>query len=110
MSCPAINKKEIKRRGIGVKNRDTLALSDGSRSTDYSSSKKENPAKKQAKGTNPSAILSEERDFAMGRAFFDPDSPLRAIAREMIDEGIVCLSPSIVHMILREVDLIGKRE
>jgi len=88
----------------------TLPLPAGPGSTAYSSSKKENPEKKQVKRTNSYAVPSEERDVAMEYAVAYSDSRLRAFAWEMINEGIVCLSPSMVYNILREVDLIRRRE
>lgn len=90
--------------------RDILQVLGVSRSTYYSWSKKGDLEKGQTKRTNPYAILPEERDAVIEYALAHPNLRHRVLAWKMVDEDVVCLSPSTVYRILREVGLIKRWE
>lgn len=88
--------------------RDILQVLGVSRSTYYSWFKKDETTEKHTKRTNPYAVLPEERRVVIEYALAHPNLRHRVLAWKMVDENVVCLSPSTVYRILREADLIKR--
>lgn len=101
--------EETKERS-GWKIRDILQVLGISRSTYYSWFQRGNLEKEQTKRMNPYAVLSEEKETVIEYALAHPNLRHRVLAWKMVDEDVVCLSPSTVYRVLREAGLIKRWE
>jgi transposase InsO family protein len=60
-----------------------------------------------ARPPQPHAVLAWERETVKAYALKHPNPRHRELAWKMVDEGVVCLSPSAVYRILREEGLVS---
>ena len=93
----------------GWRIRDTLRVIGIKRSTYYSWINREGTERKKV-NTNPFTTLPEEREEVIDYALKHPNLRHRELAWRMVDENVVCLSPSTVYRILSEEDLVKRWE
>jgi putative transposase len=107
-----VEEVERTKRRSGLRVREILAVLGVGRSAYYSwrsAERKVMPGPRGVERTNRYSLLPGEREEIIGYALRHPDVRHRELAWKMVDDDVVCVSPSTVYRVLKEENLVAPR-
>jgi putative transposase len=107
-----VEEVERTKRRSGLRVREILAVLGVGRSAYYSwrsAERKVMPGPRGVERTNCYSLLPGEREEIIRYALRHPDVRHRELAWKMVDDNVVCVSPSTVYRVLKEENLVAPR-